>query len=99
MATVSKSPAFAGIDLSRKHDLTSRVVVTREAPRRPEATDHLVVRSIRTWDPKTSPTGEVDFAEVREDLASLPYRFPQLERVLVDEGAEAGSLLPFARTH
>jgi hypothetical protein len=84
-------------DLSRKRDLTSRTVVLWEPPRRPEARDHLVVASIRVWDPKRSPTGEVDFADVRADLDMLPQRFPNLCAVLIDEGAEAGALLPFAR--
>ncbi len=66
-------------------------------PRRPEAWDHLVVASIRVWDSRTSPTGETDFAEVRADLATLPQRFPNLCSVLIDEGAEAGALLAFAR--
>jgi hypothetical protein len=89
--------AFAFYDLSRKRDLTSRVVVVREAAQRPEARDHLRVASLRLWDPRQSPTTEVDFAEVRADLAGLPGRFPRLEVVLVDEGSEAGSLLPFAK--
>jgi len=92
-----ESPAFVMYDLSRKHDLTSRTVVLWEPPRRPEARDHLVVASIRVWDPKRSPTGEVDFADVRADLDMLPQRFPKLCAVLIDEGAEAGALLPFAR--
>jgi hypothetical protein len=93
----SDEAAFAGNDLSRRSDLTSRVVLVRTAPRRPEARDHLVVASIRVWDPKQSSTGETDFADVRADLAALPDRFPRLEAVLVDEGAEAGSVLPFAK--
>ena len=91
------APAFVMYDLSRKRDLTSRTVVLWEPPRRPEARDHLVVASIRVWDPKRSPTGEVDFADVRADLDMLPQRFPNLCAVLIDEGAEAGALLPFAR--
>jgi hypothetical protein len=90
-------PAFAFFDLSRKRDLTSRVVVVRTAPRRPEVYDHLVVASLRVWDPKRSATGQVDFAEVREDLAALAVRFRHLERVFVDEGAEGGSLMPWAK--
>src|SRR6266446_4567367 len=39
----------------------------------------------------------VDFADVRADLDMLPQRFPNLCAVLIDEGAEAGALLPFAR--
>jgi terminase large subunit-like protein len=92
-----EAPAFVMYDLSRKRDLTSRTVVLWEPPRRPEARDHLVVASIRVWDPRMSPTGEVDFAEVRADLDLLPQRFPNLCVVLIDEGAEAGALLPFAR--
>jgi hypothetical protein len=95
----STRPAFAFIDLSRKRDLSSRAVVLREAPRRPEATDHLVVASVQTWDPKQNPVGEVDFAEIRADLAALPIRFPNLEAILIDEGAEAGAVLPFCRQH
>ena len=94
----SDKPAFAFYDLSRKRDLSSRVVVLRTDPQRPEARDHVTVASIRVWDPARSPTGEVDFSEVRGDLADLPRRFPHLERVLVDEGSEAGALLPFARS-
>jgi len=93
----SKAPAFVMYDLSRKQDLTSRTVVLRLPPRRPEARDHLLVASIRVWDPKRSPTREVDFAEVRADLQDLPTRYPNLCSVLIDEGAEAGALLPFAR--
>jgi hypothetical protein len=95
----SEAEAFGFYDLSRRRHLTSRVVLLREAARRPEVRDHLVVASIRTWDPTRSPTGEVDFASVRADLQGLPERFPRLRRVFVDEGAEAGSLLPFARAH
>jgi hypothetical protein len=91
--------AFAFYDLSRKRDLTSRAVVVLAPPRQPEAADHAVLASLRVWNPKDHPTGEVDFAEVRQDLATLPRRFPGLVKVLVDEGAEAGSLLPFARRH
>jgi hypothetical protein len=75
------------------------VVVVSVPARRPEATDHLIVASIRTWDPKQSPTGEVDFAAVREDMQHLPSRFLGLRRILVDEGAEAGSVLPWAKQH
>jgi hypothetical protein len=93
----SEAPAFVMYDLSRKNDLTSRTVVLLNPPQRPEALDHLVVASIRVWDPRKSPTGEVDFADVRADLETLPRRFPNLCSVLIDEGAEAGALLPFAR--
>jgi hypothetical protein len=93
----SEAPAFVMYDLSRKNDLTSRTVVLLDPPRRPEAWDHLVVASIRVWDPRKSPTREVDFADVRADLDILPRRFPNLCSVLIDEGAEAGALLPYAR--
>jgi hypothetical protein len=93
----SVGPAFCFVDLSRRRDLTSRVVVVRKPARRPEATDHLVLVSLRIWNPKESPTGEVPFEEVRADLLDLPRRFPGLQRILVDEGAEAGSVMPFAR--
>jgi terminase large subunit-like protein len=95
----SRDPAWAFVDLSRKTDLTSVVLVTRGAPRRPEAVDHLVCASITCWDPRLGPTGETDFAEVRAYLAALPQRFPGLTKILVDEGSEAGSVLPFARSH
>jgi hypothetical protein len=95
----SPLPAFAFLDLSRKRDLTSRVVVVRAPARQAEAHDHLVAASLRTWDPKQSPTGQVDFAEVRQDLAALPERFPHLEKVFVDEGAEGGSVIPWAKAH
>jgi hypothetical protein len=95
----SEDEAFVFYDLARRRDLASRVVVLRRAPRRPERTDHLVVASIRVWDPRAQPSGEVLFDEVRADLAELPERFPNLQKGLVDEGAEAGSLLPFARGH
>jgi hypothetical protein len=101
LATLQKRQgrAFAFYDLSRRRDLTSRVLIVETSPVAPEARDHMRCASVRTWDPKQSPTGEVDFASVRADAASLPERFPGLVRVLVDEGAEAGSLLPFARNH
>jgi hypothetical protein len=95
----SQSEAAAFYDLSRKRDLTSRVVVVREGPRRPEASDHVVTASIAVWDPKQSPTGEVNFAEVRADMEALPGRFPILTQILVDEGSEAGAILPWARAH
>jgi hypothetical protein len=91
--------AFGMEDLSRRRDLTTRTVVVVRPPRRPEAQDHLVVASQRIWDPKRAPTGEVDFAEVREDLASLPRRFPSLRRMLIDTGAESSSVLPWAKAH
>jgi hypothetical protein len=90
-------PAFAFVDLGRKRDLTSIVVVVVTAARQAEATDHLLVASVQTWSPKEAPTGEVDFAEVRSALARLPQRFPKLARLLVDEGAEAAAILPWAR--
>jgi hypothetical protein len=95
----SMAPAFAFLDLSRKRDLTSLVVVVRDTPRRPEAADHLVTASVQTWNPKDSSTQETDFAEVRAAVAGLLARFPRLERVLVDEGAEAGTVLPWAKAH
>ena len=82
---MTTAPVFVFEDLARRRDLTSRVAVARTAPRRPEAHDHLVVVSLRMWDPKQSPTGEVDFAEVRADLAALPTRFPNIEKILIDE--------------
>jgi len=91
--------AFAFLDLGRKRDLSSLVVVARESAQRPETPDHLVTVSIQTWNPRSSPTGEVDFADVRAALDGLPDRFPNLAKVLVDEGAEAGSVLPFLRSH
>jgi hypothetical protein len=91
--------AFAFYDLSRRRDLTSRTVVVVTPARKPEAADHLVVASMRTWDPKALPGREVPFEEVREDMAALPRRFPRLRRVLVDTGAESSSLLPWAQKH
>jgi hypothetical protein len=95
----SPLPAFAFLDLARKRDLTSLVVVVRDGNRQPEATDHLVVASIRVWDPRQSATRETDFAEVRSALDGLPARFPRLEALWVDEGAEGGSVLPWATAH
>ncbi|MBI4628067.1 MAG: hypothetical protein HY729_05110 [Candidatus Rokubacteria bacterium] len=94
----SDREAFAFLDLSRRRDLTSRVVVLRDTPRRPEAPDHLVTASVRTWNPAQSPTGETPFEEVRADVASLPRRFPNLRAVLIDSGAEVGAVGPWART-
>lgn len=94
-----RGEAYAFLDLSRKRDLTSLVVVVSAPPQRPDATDHLLMASVQTWDPRQSATGEVDFEEVRDALGRLPYRFPNLRRLLVDEGAEAGAILPWARTH
>jgi hypothetical protein len=93
------TPAYSGADLSLRRDLTTVVTVTRERPRHPEAGDHLVVRSILTWDPKQSPTREVDFALVRDALAQLPRRFPGLKTILVDAAAESSSVLPWCRQH
>jgi hypothetical protein len=77
--------------------LTSRCLLVREAPRRPEVYDHLVLASLRVWDPRRSASGQVDFSEVREDLGALVQRFPRLEKIFVDEAAEAGSLIPWAK--
>ncbi len=93
----SDAEAFAFIDLSRKKDLTSRVVVLREPSRRVDAKDHLVAASVRVWNPKDSPTKEINFGEVRADLLRLVQRFPNLRQVLIDEGAEAGSVLSWAK--
>ncbi len=95
----SPAPAYAGVDLARRKDLASMVVVVRTEPQRPEARDHLRVASITVWDPKASPTGEVDFAQIRAAVGELPKRFPKLERIVIDEGSEGGSLLPHCRAH
>jgi hypothetical protein len=95
----SGGDAFVFYDLARRRDLCSRVVVVRLPSRHPERLDHLVAASIRVWDPKASATGEVDFAEVRGDLGELPTRFRNLRKVLVDGGAEAGSVMGYARAH
>ena len=81
-------------DLSRKRDLSSVVIVTRHASRRPEVADHLRVVSVKVWDPKRDTTGEVDFREVRAHLAALPRRFPHLRTLLIDGGAEGRERLP-----
>ena len=93
------APAFVGVDLARRTDLASLVVVVREPAQQPEARDHLRVASIQTWDPKASPGGEVPFEEIRAALGALPTRFPRLEVLAVDEGAEGGSVLPYCRAH
>ena len=90
-------PAFAFVDLSRRRDLTTIATVLRDGPRRPEALDHLVVASLQVFDPKAMPSGEIDFELVRAALAQLPERFPHLSALAVDEGAESGSVLPWAR--
>jgi hypothetical protein len=95
----STEEAFAFVDLSRKKDLSSCVVVIRVEARRSEAADHLVVASIATWDPKLSPTGETDFASIRAHLGLLPKRFPNLKALRFDEGAESSSISAFCRTH
>ena len=94
----SDSPTFVGVDLARRTDLASIVTVIREAPQRPDARDHLRVASILTWNPKDAAAGEVDFDEIRAALARLADRFPHL-KLLVDEGSEGGSVLPFCRSH
>jgi hypothetical protein len=91
--------AYTGGDLSLRRDITSLVTLTVERARRPEARDHLAVRSILTWDPKAAPSGEVDFAEVRAALERLPIRFPGLQLVRVDAAAESSSVLPWCRQH
>jgi hypothetical protein len=96
---VIAGPSYWGLDLGRKRDLTSLVGVERIAPRRPEAADHLRVCGMLVWDPKRSPTGEVDFAEVRAALGALPVRCAKLAALVVDEGAEAGTVLPYLRAH
>jgi hypothetical protein len=75
------------------------VVVGREPGRHPEHRDHVVLMSVQTWSPKASATGEVPFEEIRAALGELPKRFPRLERLVIDEGAEGGSVLPFCRAH
>jgi hypothetical protein len=93
----SPLPAYAFLDLSRRRDLTSLVVVVREPNgRRPEAKDHLVAASVHVWDPKQSPSGEVSFPEVRAAVGQLPVRFPGLATLLIDEGAEVGAVKPWA---
>jgi Terminase large subunit, T4likevirus-type, N-terminal len=94
----SEKPAYAALDLARKVDLASLVVVVREAGRG-ENRDHLTVASIQTWDPKSSLTGEVDFSEIRAALGRLPARFPHLGKLLVDQGAESAAVMPFLRAH
>ena len=92
----SAEEAYGGLDLSRKRDLTSLIVLLRRAARQPEAQDHLDVAMLRVWDPATQPTGEVPFEEVRAALLDVVQRFPTL-KLAVDEGAEGGSVLPWAR--
>jgi hypothetical protein len=55
------------------------------------------VASLAVWNPKDSASGQVDYRDVRLALANLRRRFPQLEKLIVDEGAEAGAVLPFCR--
>ncbi len=94
----SAAEAYAALDLSRKKDLTTLIVLLRQPARRPEAQDHLDVALLAVFDPAQSPTGEVDFPSVRALLAVVAERrFPNLRRLLVDEGAEGGSVLPWAR--
>jgi hypothetical protein len=95
----SEGEAFTFGDLSRKHDLTSVITLVRLPARHPEAQDHLIVASLRLWDPTQSPTGEVPFEDVRAHLADLPRRFPRLRKLLIDGGAEGGSVFPFCRQH
>lgn len=94
--STSADEAYGALDLSRKRDLTSLVVLLRRAARQPEAQDHLDVAMLRVWDPATQPTGEVPFEEVRAALLDVVQRFPNL-KLAVDEGAEGGSVLPWAR--
>lgn len=91
--------AYSAGDLAFKRDLLSVVTVVRERPRRPEASDHLVVREIWARDPKASATREIDFGEVRAYLGQLPQRFPALQGMWIEQGAEASSVLPWARQH
>jgi hypothetical protein len=94
--TSSALAAYAGLDLSRKKDLTSLVVVLRHSARQPEAQDHLEVALIRLWDPTKEPTGDVPFDQVRAALLDVVTRFPNI-KIAVDEGTEGGSILPWAR--
>ena len=93
------APCYGFLDLSRTRDLSSLVVVASVAARVPEAADHLLTVSIQTWDPKRMPGQEIDFAVIREALLQLPKRFPNLRTVLVDQGAEFGSVSSFLKQH
>jgi hypothetical protein len=86
--------ASSFLDLSWRKDITTLATVVRVAPRRPESRDHLVVAALQTWTPAG---GEIDFDAVRAALAALPLRF-KLRKVLIDEGSQAGAIVPWART-
>jgi hypothetical protein len=91
----SELDAYAFLDLSWKKDITTLATVVRTAPQRPESRDHLVLASLQTW----APTGgEIDFEAVRRAVGELPRRFPKLKKLAVDEGSQAGAVVPWART-
>jgi hypothetical protein len=87
--------AYAALDLSWRKDLTTLAVILRAGPRRAESRDHLVLGSLQVWAPAG---GEIDFAQVRQAVGDLPRRFPKLKKLIVDEGSQAGAIVPWART-
>lgn len=86
----SEQPTYGFLDLSRKRDLTSLVLV--EWRRQPDESKVLVVTLIESWDPRKFPGGELDFGVVKARLAEVFERF-QVRRLGVDDRAEAGEFL------
>lgn len=86
------APAFGFLDLSRRRDLTSLVVLERV--RQPE--DLLVVVRVDVLDPRRFAGGEIDFAVVRALLTEVAGGF-NLRALGIDDRAEAGELIHWTR--
>jgi len=86
----SESPTVGFLDLSRKRDLTSLVLL--EWQRKADESKVLVVTSIESWDPKRFPGGEIDFAVVKGRMEEVFARF-NVRKLGVDDRAEAGEFM------
>ena len=92
-ATSSKLPCYAFLDLSLKRDLTSRVIVAYE---RANGGDRYTTINIDVIDPKGFINKRVDFNAVKAMIES-DYRNFSIRKYLIDERAEAGELMQWAR--
>jgi phage terminase large subunit-like protein len=92
-AATSKLPCYAFLDLSLKRDLTSRVVVAYD---RQKGQDKYTVQNINILDPKGFINRRVDFNAVKA-MIEADHKSFSIRKYLVDERAEAGELLQWAR--